>query len=73
MLDNDIWTSEDGKKDKNLFHPISINLKVYEVSYLMSRSVETPFILSWSSRKADLRQNNPSLKHFGSAPVLESK
>jgi hypothetical protein len=70
-----IRTSKNWKKKKkkqNLFHPISINLTVYEVSYLMSRSVETSFILIWSSQKADLRQNNPSLKHVGSAPILES-
>lgn len=63
---NDIRTSKNWKKIKKVtksLSSISINLMVYEVSYLMSRSVETSFILIWSSRKADLRQNNPSLKH----------
>lgn len=33
------------------------------------RMIETPFNLGWSRPEADLRQDNPSLKHFGSAPV----
>lgn len=33
--------------------------------------IETLFNLSLYRQKAHLRQDNPSLKHFGSAPVLE--
>lgn len=49
-----------------------MNFKVYEVSYLIQAGRWRLHInLSRSRPEADLRQDNPSLKHFGSAPRLE--
>lgn len=38
-----------------------------------NRLVETAFNLSWSRPEANLCQDNPSLKHFGSAPRLDNE
>ena len=36
------------------------------------RMIGTPFTVGWSRPEADLRQDNPSLKHFGSALMNQS-
>ena len=41
--------------------------------WLFEQAIETPFNLGWSRPEADLRQGNPSLKHFGIAPGSESE
>jgi hypothetical protein len=51
-----------------------MNFTVYKVSYFfLGRTIETLFNLVCSRPEADLRQDNPFLKHFGSAPESKSK